>query len=187
MAMRQATHDWTVERLHRLPDDGQRYEIIDGELFVTPSPVFRHQYAVLELSAVLLPYCRTVGLRVGQAPSDIPFSARTLVQPDVLVLPLNAAGRPPAEFAEVGRLMLAVEVLSPSTAHVDRDRKRRLYQTMQVPEYWIVDTAARTVERWLPESRQGEVFRDTLLWQPVVNHAALEIDLVTLFRHVYGE
>ena len=187
MAERQAPNDWTVERLHRIPDDGQRYEIIDGELFVTPSPVLRHQYAVTELCGVLLPYCSAVGLRLGVAPSDIAVSSRTLVQPDVFVLPMNAADRPPAEFAEVGRLILAVEALSPSTARVDRNRKRRLYQRMQVPEYWIIDTEARAVERWLPQSREAAVFRISMAWQPLATREALEINLVALFARVYGE
>ena len=187
MAERRAKDDWTVERVHRIPDDGRRYEIIDGELFVTPSPVLRHQYSVVELCGVLLPYCKAVGLRLGQAPSDIAFSRRTLVQPDAFVLPMNAADRPPAEFAEVGRLMLAVEALSPSTAGVDRNRKRRLYQRMLVPEYWIIDTEARAVERWLPDSREAQVFRDTIRWRPMESFDALVVDLVAVFRSVYGD
>ena len=187
MAMRQATHDWTVDRLHRIPDDGQRYEIIDGELFVTPSPVPRHQYSTGELFGILQMYCRVVGLQPLTAPADVIVSEDTLVQPDVFVIPLDAAGRPPATYEEFGRPVLVIEVLSPSTTRTDRERKRRLYQEMQVPEYWIIDTSARTVERWLPESREADVFRESLVWQPVAGRDPLVIDLVMLFRHVYGD
>ena len=185
--MRQATHDWTVERLHRIPDDGQRYEIIDGELFVTPSPVPRHQYAAVELLVRLHSYCRGAGLQLLTAPADVIISKDTLVQPDLFVVPMDASGRPPATYEEFGRPVLVIEVLSPSTTRTDRDRKRRLYQKMQVPEYWIVDTPARSVERWLPESGAADVFRESLAWQPVAGRDALVIDLVMLFRHVYGD
>ena len=187
MAMRQATHDWTVDRLHRLPDDGQRHEIIDGELFVTPSPAPRHQYVAVELLACLHSYCRGAGLQILTAPADVFISKDTLVQPDVFVIPLDAAGRPPATYEEFGRPVLVIEVLSPTTTRTDRDRKRRLYQAMQVPEYWIIDTLARTLERWLPESRESDVFHEAIEWQPVVGRDALVIDLVMLFRHVYGD
>lgn len=187
MAMRQATHDWTVERLHRIPDDGQRYEIIDGELFVTPSPAPRHQYVAVELLVCLVSYCRTAGLQALTAPADVIVSEDTLVQPDVFVVPMDASGRPPATYEEFGRPVLVIEVLSPSTTRTDRDRKRRLYQEMRVPEYWIIDTPARTLERWLPESREAEVLHEAIEWQPVAGRDALVIDLVMLFRLVYGD
>ncbi len=187
MAMRASPNDWTVERLHRIPDDGQRYEIIDGELFVTPSPAPRHQYVVIRLLAQLIEYCDYVGLQVLTAPADVIVSIDTLVQPDVFVVPLDAAGRPPATYKEFGRPLLVVEVLSPSTARVDRDQKRRLYRDMQVPEYWIVDVETRSVERSVSSDREPEVLRNAIIWNPMTNLKPLEIDLVELFRRVYGD
>ena len=187
MAERRAEHDWTVERLHRIPDDGQRYEIVDGELFVTPTPALRHQYAAVELLVLLRSYCREVGLQVVAAPADVRVSDNTLVQPDVFVVPMDASGRPPASYEQMGRPVLVVEVLSPSTVRTDREPKRRLYQAMRVPEYWIVDTPARTVERWLPDSREAQVFRDTIRWRPMESFDALVVDLVAVFRSVYGD
>ena len=185
--MRADSNNWTVERLHRLPDDGNRYEIIAGELFVTPAPALRHQYVADQLLFVLLEYCHRVGLRAISAPADVVVSSDTLVQPDVFVIPLDAAGRPPATYAEMGRPLLVVEVLSPSTMRVDRNEKLRLYQSMQVPEYWIVDVEKRLLERWLASGSTAEVFRETLAWHPVAGFAPLEIDLVQLFRRVYGD
>ncbi len=185
--MRADSNDWTVERLHRLPDDGNRYEIIAGELFVTPAPALRHQYVADRLLFILLEYCDRVGLQAISAPADVVVSSDTLVQPDVFVIPLDAAGRPPATYAEMGRPMLVVEVLSPSTMRVDRREKLELYQSMQVPEYWIVDIEKRMLERWLASSQTSEVLREAIAWQPVEGFAPLDIDLEQLFRRVYGD
>jgi len=177
---------WTVERLHQLPDDGQRYEIIDGELHVSPAPSFRHQGAVLDLVRVLLPYCDTLGLCLLFAPAAVTWSPRTEVQPDILVMPM-VGGRRPERFEDVGRLELAVEVLSPSTRQWDRFTKRREYQRRGVPEYWIVDLDSRYVERWRPQDEEPDVRRDSLTWHPVEGAAPLALDLVTYFRTVCGD
>jgi Uma2 family endonuclease len=187
VAVRADSNNWTVERLQRLPNDGKRYEIIAGELFVTPAPALRHQYVVGELFAILFEYCRRVGLRVVTAPADVMVTSDTLVQPDVFAIPLDATGRPPATYAEMGRPILVVEVLSPSTTRVDRNQKRELYQSMQVPAYWIVDVEKRVLERWLASSPTAEVLRETLDWQPVEGFVSLEIDLAMLFRRVCGD
>src|SRR3954469_14673547 len=110
---------WTVDDLEDLPDDGQRYEVIDGELFVTPAPSWPHQRAVYELGRIIGDYLR--GEKVGDliiAPADVVFSPTRGVQPDLFVVPL-VDGKRPHRFEEVRRLLLAVEVLSPSTARAD--------------------------------------------------------------------
>jgi Uma2 family endonuclease len=90
-------------------------------------------------------------------------------------------------FQDVGVLELAVEVLSPSTVGPDRFTKRREYQRRGVPEYWIVDTASRSVERWRPTDEEPEMLFDTLNWQPRADTPPLAIDLGALFRAVYWE
>src|SRR5687768_13835051 len=111
---------WTAEMLDELPDDGNRYEIIDGELFVTPSPTWRHGDAVMELYQHLNVYARAHGLgHVKVAPQDVVYSRRTVVEPDLFVVPL-VDGRRPRTWAEAGRLLLAVEVLSPGSQRADR-------------------------------------------------------------------
>ncbi|MGH7717648.1 MAG: Uma2 family endonuclease, partial [Gemmatimonadaceae bacterium] len=110
----------------------------------------------------------------------------TMVQPDLFAVPL-VEGRKPRTWEEAGRLLLAVEVLSPGTARADRDVKRRLYQRHRVPEYWIVDVDARLVERWRPDNLRPEILAATLEWRPDPERAPFEIDLVRYFAEVAGE
>jgi Uma2 family endonuclease len=177
---------WTVAMLDDLPDDGNRYEVIDGELFVTPGPTYEHQEAAVRLYRLLFPYVEPLGMTAFLAPAAVLFSTRREVQPDLFVLP-NVNGRLPKKFGDVGVLTLAVEVLSPGTARVDRTRKRTLYQAEGVPEYWIVDVATRTVERWRVDSTSAEMLRDTIVWQPIATRPPLVIDLAAYFRTVVGE
>ena len=135
MAMPAQPTEWTVDMVRALPDDGTRYEVIDGELFVTPAPSLTHQNAVLELALLIAPYLRA--RRIGEtviSPVDlIVYGPRKFVQPDLFVVPLvNDA--PARAWTEVGRLLLTVEVLSPSTERTDRGRKRRVYKEKGVPE-----------------------------------------------------
>ena len=186
MGMPLSHMDWTVEMVKALPDDGNRYEVIDGELLVSPAPSLLHQSAVGKLYLLLAPYADAVGLDAVFAPAAVTFSARREVQPDLFVLPRNA-GRPATRFEDVGQLMLAVEVLSPHSARTDRHRKRALYQDERVPDYWIVDLALRAVERWRPDCASPEVLTVALSWQPMPSHEALIIDLPAYFRSVHGE
>ena len=178
--------DWTVEQVNALPDDGHRYEVIDGELLVSPGPTYIHQYAVLKLAAQVELYAEMRGLDCLVAPAAVTFSGQREVQPDVFVLP-RLDGRRATSFADVKRVLLAVEVISPSTARVDRVRKRELYQSEGVPEYWIVDPDARLVERWRPNDERPEILADTLTWQPRADDVALVIDLPAYFARVHGE
>lgn len=183
--------DWTVGELALLPDDGRRYEIVDGELLVTPAPSWTHQGAVGELFEQLQPYARRLGLLCVFAPADVPLSSTTVVEPDLFVVPLRPDGARPRDFAESSHLVLVVEVLSPSTARADRHVKRAAYLAHGVPDYWIVDTANRFVERWragahVPEI-MPEISVDHLTWHPVVDASPLTIDLRAFFRRVYGE
>jgi Uma2 family endonuclease len=182
-----ATARWTAEMVRALPNDGKRYEVIDGELFVTPSPSWRHQDAVLGMARVLHPYLNTHGVgHVIISPADVSFDNDNLVQPDVFAVPL-IGGRRPREWSDIKTLLLAVEVLSPGTARADRRVKLRLYQRQHVPEYWIVDVDARLVERWRPDDQRPEILSETLEWQPDPAHPSLVIDLPAYFRDVIGE
>jgi Uma2 family endonuclease len=177
--------DWTAERVRALPDDGKRYEVVDGELLVTPSPATPHQRALAELHLRLAPYVRAAGIgEVFFSPSDVEFDARTLVQPDLFVVPLNE-GRRLRDWSEIQRLLLAVEILSPSTARYDRLTKRRVYQRQGV-EYWIVDIDARVIERWRPGDARPEILAERLEWQPSDSHPAWVLDLEGYFDAVSG-
>ena len=186
MVMPALQKEWTVEEALALPADGNRYEVLDGELFVTPSPSWSHQWAVGELARLLSEYLRAFRAGWAQiAPADIAFSPRRLLQPDLFVVPWRASGRP-ASWPEADGLLLAVEVLSPSTARADRYRKRVIYQDQRVPEYWIVDLDARLVERWRPGDTRGEVLTETLEWRPQTDLAPFSLDLPAFFTEVLG-
>ena len=187
MNMLNTERHWTVADRDALPDDGNRYEVIDGELFVTPAPALRHQEAVAQLYQLLADYLRRE--RVGHAffaPADVVFSPKRGVQPDVLVMPLFH-GRRPDHFDNVRHLLLAVEVLSPSSARADRVAKRTLYRDEQVDEYWIVDLDARVIERSTPGDSRVDVLADTLEWFPTGASQPLAIDLAAYFTRVLDD
>ncbi len=187
MGMPQVAHVWTPDEVRALPDDGHRYEVVRGELLVTPAPSFLHQEAVGRLYRLLSDYTeRTAVGHASMSPADIEPEAGALVQPDVFVGPL-LEGRRPQRWADFSRLLLAVEVLSSSTARADRTVKRRLFQRAAVSEYWIVDVDARLVERWRPSDDRPEVLTDTLRWQPDPAIHPLEIDLPQFFATVNGD
>jgi Uma2 family endonuclease len=184
MHMAHAARVWTVDDLEHLPDDGRRYEVIDGELFVTPAPNLDHQEAIARLHLTLAPY--VAKQRFGHvvfAPADVTFSPRRGVQPDLFVVPL-VSGRRPRKFAEAGRLLLAAEVLSPSTARLDRVKKRTVYREEGVSEYWIVDLDARVFERSRPGDERVEVIADRLEWRPEGATEPLVIDVEQYFANV---
>jgi len=117
------------------------------------------------------------------APADVVFTQQRALQPDVFVIPpIN--GRRPAHFDQVRRLLLAAEVLSPSTARADRVEKRRIYRDEQVREYWIVDLDARTFERNTPGEPRPEIVVDKLEWLPAGAAEPLVIDLPAYFAAV---
>ena len=132
-----------------LPDDGKRREIIEGELFVTPSPQTPHQRAAICLSAHLWQFVRSYKLgEVFAAPFDVVFSNLDVVEPDLLFIS-NARAHVLTNKNVQGAPDLVVEVLSESTARVDRSIKLKLYGKFGVQEYWIID----------PEGPSAEIYR----------------------------
>ena len=187
MGMPEMLERWTAARARELPEDGNRYEVVDGELLVTPAPSFDHQQAAGMLLIALQAYLTDCPLGVAvMSPADIEFDPATLVQPDVFVVPLDG-GRRPKRWVDIRGLLLAVEVLSPSTARADRTTKRRRYQRAGVPEYWVVDLDARLVERWRPADQRPEVLTDRLAWQPDPSVPPFELDLPRFFAQALAE
>jgi len=175
---------WTREMVLALPDDGNRYELFDGELLVTPAPRARHQDAALALVRRLDPYVRPNGIgHLGFAPADLALEGGQLAQPDVYVVPM-VGGRAPRDWKEYGTPLLVIEILSPGSARHDRITKRRRYQRTGVSEYWVVDLDARVVERWRPGDERPEVLDDILTWQPDPAVPQLSIPLPDLFNEV---
>ena len=184
MVMPNLERHWTVADRDELPDDGNRYEVIDGQLFVTPAPAWKHQEAVAQLYRLIADYLDLAAIgHAFMAPADVVFSPTRGVQPDLFVVPL-VDGRIPRHFDDVRRLLLAVEVLSASTAHADRVRKRLLYRNEQVDQYWIVDLDSRIIERSTPSEPRPEMFDSQLEWQPDSTTRSLTIDLIAYFRRV---
>ena len=182
-----ASVSWTADMVRALPDDGNRYEVVDGELLVTPSPTDRHQRATMQLSVALYDYVRQH--RVGEvlhSPADIELDPYGMVQPDVFVRGL-VDGRPAHGWNTGAPLLLFIEVLSPSTARTDRTTKRMRFQRAGIPEYWIVDMDARTIERWRPTDERPAILSDVITWQPLAEAAPLRLDLPSLFARIHGE
>ena len=183
MGMPQTAHFWTPDEVRAIPDDGRRYEVIAGELLVTPAPRFDHQEAVVLLVRTLGDYLeRTKAGHAAISPADLTPEPGALVQPDAFVVGL-VAGRRPREWTDIERLLLAIEVLSPSTARADRGVKRRLYQRASV-EYWIVDLEARLVERRRSGEDRPEIRTEQIEWLPEPGIAPLTIDLPGFFERV---
>jgi Uma2 family endonuclease len=129
---------FTVDDLEGFPDDGNRYELIDGMLYVSPAPVPRHQVVLTELLVGLHAVCPSE-LLVLVAPLDVQPDEVTSLQPDVLVARLADFGVKNLPTAP----LLAVEVLSPSTRLYDLNTKRFAYEKVGVASYWIVDPTER--------------------------------------------
>lgn len=181
MGMPDVVRHWTREEVLALPEDGKRYELVDGELLVSPSPRYVHQYVVGQLHIHLAAYATEHHLGdCLMSPADLDLAAGQLVQPDVFVLRPRAGGMP-ASWEEVGLPLLVAEVLSSSTARHDRVVKRRAYLRAGIPTCWIVDPDARLVEVWTPAHDTPTVVDDTLTWQPDPAIPALTIDLPALF------
>jgi Uma2 family endonuclease len=172
---------WTAEMVRAIPDDGNRYEVLDGELLVSPAPSPRHQAVLARLFALLFPYVAQHRLGwVWWSPADIEFSPTTRLQPDLFVVPDEGNGEPET-WSEISRLELVVEALSPSTASHDRVKKRPEYQKAGIPEYWILDIDSRMVERWRPGDERPEVIAEVLEWRPKPDLEPLQIELAELF------
>jgi len=145
MAMPAMPHagEWTVDDLRDLPDDGLQYELADGVLLVTPAPRPRHQRVVLNL-AVSLRDAVPPDLEVFVAPLDFQPTRNRSLQPDVLVVRRTDVG----EENITAPLVLAVEVLSPSTRAKDLILKKALYEDSGVLSYWVIDPAEPSLVAW---------------------------------------
>jgi Uma2 family endonuclease len=149
-AMKAAHPRVSFADLERWPEDGRRYELYDGEVYVVPSPLPLHQIVSARLHLALADYVRTHGGIVLYAPLDIVLTEYDVVQPDLLLFTRDREGF--IDPLKVTRHApdLAIEILSPSTAGNDRGRKMQLLARHGVREYWLVDPMAVTIEvYWL--------------------------------------
>ena len=176
----------TVEQLLALPDDGLRHELLDGVHVVSPAPRPVHQLVFGELFYALKAALESrTDVEVFSSPADIVLGPHILVQPDVFVV-ARPGGRRIERWQDAGVPLLAIEILSPSTAARDRGAKRRIYQREGVGEYWIVDADSRLVERWRPADERPEIVTGLLRWS-LPGGASGEIDLEAAFRKAVGD
>ena len=179
---------WTEAEFYTARDaapPGERWELVDGEVLVTPSPHWTHQRIVAGLFTRLYEYVRTQQL--GEAfvsPLDVKLEPGLVLQPDILVVPAGLLRR---RSDIVRALLLAVETVSPSSARYDRVTKRPHYQRHRVSQYWIVDDTSRTIERWTPDDDRPELLAEQLIWHPVGTTEQFVLDLVRFFEEVAPE
>jgi Uma2 family endonuclease len=145
VATHQIQRPYTADDLATLPDDGRKYEVIGGELLVSPSPAERHQRISDRLHRRIGDYVEDNDIGVTYAAAfDVHLTEHDIVQPDILVV-LKANVSRLREVGMEGAPDLVIEIISPSSAGIDRIRKAATYATFGVPEYWIVDPEAESI------------------------------------------
>lgn len=177
MAM-SSTAPWTLEDLDRLPEDRNRYELLDGELVVTPPPSESHERIVARLGMMLVPFVAANRLGLVHHPRAVVQFRGEQVEPDLMVRPDG----PTHGWADAPLPSLVVEVTSRGTRHLDLGSKRRFYADSGIPEYWIVDREDRTVIQV-----RGDVehrVSDNLRWAPEGVTAVLDVDVEALWREL---
>ena len=173
------TRPWTLQELHRLPDDGNKYELVRGELFVTPAPSVDHETVIARLARVLEPYVAVNGLGLVYRPRAVMRVEGSEVEPDLMVR--QAPPRKRTAWEDMPLPILVVEVLSPYTRRRDRMQKRKLYMDAGIAEYWMVDPEKESITI-VQRGRADVTARDTLIWQPPSVSPALNVQLADVFR-----
>jgi len=145
IAVRQLERPYTADDLATMPDDGRRFEVIGGELAVSPSPSTEHQRVLRKLIVKIDEYLTHLDSgEVFTAPLDVVLGNHDILQPDVFVVLHENASRVTDSGVD-GPPDLVIEITSPSTAPMDRIRKSATYATFGVPEYWIVDPHSKSI------------------------------------------
>jgi Uma2 family endonuclease len=170
---------WTLEELHSLPDDGNKYELLHGELFVTPVPTLDHETIIARLTALLVPFVMANGLGYVYSGTSVITTGANELLPDLLV---RQPAPPKTDWKSAPIPSLVVEVLSPSTKRRDREYKGPYYiDEVGVPEYWIVDGDHRSITVVQRGAPPVVTTTDRLTWAPKEADTTLEIHLVDVF------
>ena len=178
MHMSSAVKQWTLEEVHSLPDDGNKYELVRGELFVTPPPTDPHETIASRLTRILDPYVEQHGLGFVYRPRAVMRFEGSEVEPDLMVRSLHPSDEPDWDDAPIP--LLIVEILSPSTRRRDQVQKRSLYMDAGVAEYWMVDPERRVVTV-VRLGREDVVARETVRWRPDGAAAELTFEVARVF------
>lgn len=180
MAMPVTVPSYSIDDLERFPQDGNRYELLDGLLLVTPAPRPPHQVVISRIQAELMGYVQAPGHAFVVGPGAVDLAPKTHLEPDILVFPTD---HPLSQkWGAIRNWWLAVEVFSESSVIYDRNFKRDAYLALGVGEVWLVD--------WLNEvvyvSRRGEPVdvphTETLIWHPAAMERPHRIELAHVFQ-----
>ncbi len=166
MAMPISAPRYTVDQVREFPEDGQRYELLDGVLLVTPAPRQLHQVVATRLVIELGTALGRDGPGQVVAVGELEIGDRTLLNPDILVYPRRYA--PDSPWKLIRDWWLAVEVVSPSSRVYDREFKRQAYQAIGVEETWLVDPEARRVEIWHRNDSAARLEQERIAWRDCV-------------------
>ena len=179
MAMPISVRRYTLADLERFPNDGNRYELLDGVLLVTPAPSCAHQIIVSRLQFRLAQAVMTDGAAHVVSPGVITVAPRIQLEPDILVYPARYSLQ--SKWSEIDEHWLAVEVLSRASRVYDRDTKRDAYLALGVQEVWLVDRWKGVVE--VSRARApGEVVRDVMHLRVPTREREVEISLSEVFE-----
>jgi Uma2 family endonuclease len=180
MAMSFPLPTYTVDMVRAFPHDGQRYELVEGILLVTPQPAYDHQIVVGRLVVALGNYLRSEARAHVVSPGEIEVAPKLHLEPDVLVVP--AAFPTDTKWTEITGWWLAIEVLSPSSRHYDRDYKLEAYLRLGVQEAWLVDLDRKCIEISAHDGQRLVPNVRTVRWHPAGMPTTLDLDLEELFR-----
>lgn len=182
MGMALPVPQFTIEMLDDLPDDGNRYELLEGMLLVTPAPSLTHQIVATHLAFILMTALADGPKAHVVAVGALQRGENTQLQPDVLVFP--ASFPPDTDWRTIQGWWLAVEVMSPSSRIYDRVVKRDAYLALGVEEYWVVDVRDRSIEVWKRGATASERAEGSLTWRPKALGTGVVVSLDELFRDV---
>lgn len=139
--------NFTYDKYAEIPDDGYRYEVLDGVLELMSGPNASHQTVSIEMAFLLKQTCNQQYL-ILTAPLDVILSPKNVLQPDLIMIHRSRTDIVTRRGIE-GPPDLVVEVLSPHSRRRDKVKKSKTYASHGIPEYWIVDIGSRTLERFL--------------------------------------
>jgi Uma2 family endonuclease len=184
MGMAGTAEKWTADDLDRLPDDGNKYKIVNERLLVTPAPSLRHEVVLNALADRLRAYVRANGVGQVFTRNDLRFDGRNRVDPDLSVVRVPL---PPGDMTwhSAPRPVLVVEVLSPSTRAHDLGWKARLYSRETIPAVWIVDHEERVI-RVIGEGAAMPTVAAMLSWHPVGAAEPFTLDVAEFFASALG-
>jgi Uma2 family endonuclease len=172
---------YTVEDLEHFPNDGNRYELLDGVLLVTPAPSLQHDLVLLRINQILVLGVQIPGHALVFAHGAVQLLPKTQLEPDLLVVPANIPQD--GKWHDITGHWLAVEVLSRSSKVYDREFKRDAYLALGVHEVWLVDRDDRSVD--ITRSRGAiETVRDIILWHPPTLDLEVRVDLKDIFAGI---